>query len=194
MPHMVLSYIHVYSFCDDSATAAVEECHQFAMRRIPDRIIECFLRRSIHCVNVVLIPTLVFQLNEHVKCVWSNRKPANINLLLSREDSLDVSVFHRYMYDGHCVMTACTISPTVCAKSVLVFCWYQLLVEYYFIVIPDHFICSILENNPQFSIRTKQLTQLHPCWCDITKMVIQDGIKPEMCGKMLLKKQASLVS
>jgi hypothetical protein len=84
------------------------------------------------------------------------------DLLLSYEDSLHVSVFHRYVYDGHCVMMAFTISPTACAQSLLVLYWYQ-LVAHYFIVMPAHFICSIIENNPQFSYRTKQLIQLHLC-------------------------------
>jgi hypothetical protein len=92
---MLLCFIHVYGFCDDSATAAVEECRRFAVHRI--WIIECFPRHSIHCVNVVPIPTLVFQLNELVKCMWRNGKmvqdgPVTITWRLSA--CLSVSQIH----------------------------------------------------------------------------------------------------
>ena len=66
MPHIFTDaefadVLYVYSFCDGSATAAVKNtvdgflCAEF-------RIVECFPRCSIHCVNVVRFPVLMFHL------------------------------------------------------------------------------------------------------------------------------------
>jgi hypothetical protein len=86
------------------------------------RNVECFPRcsiPSIHCVNVVRFPVLMFHLNEHVNNMWRNRKIFSnwysVALLLAREDFLHVSVFHEYVYGEHCMMTACThFTHSVC--------------------------------------------------------------------------------
>jgi hypothetical protein len=38
------------------------------------QIVERFPRRSIHCMNMVCFPVLMFHLNEHVNNMWRNRK------------------------------------------------------------------------------------------------------------------------
>jgi hypothetical protein len=43
-------------------------------------------------------------------------------------------------------------------------------------VISGCVICYIIKVNPQFSIRVMQLIELHPCWHDVPKTVIQDTI------------------
>jgi hypothetical protein len=68
------------------------------MRRIPESRV--FSKSSIHCVNVVLFPLLMFHLNEPVNNMWRNGK--------AREDFLHISVFHEHVYVEHCMMTACT--------------------------------------------------------------------------------------
>jgi hypothetical protein len=63
------------------------------------QIAECFPRCSIHCMNVLCFPVLMFHLNEHVNNIWRNRKTFlkrySIALLLPCEDFLHVSVFHK---------------------------------------------------------------------------------------------------
>ena len=62
------------------------------------RIVECFTRCSIHCVNAVRFPVLMFHLNGYVNKTWTNRKTFliwhSVTLLLVREDFKHVSVFH----------------------------------------------------------------------------------------------------
>jgi hypothetical protein len=53
------------------------------------RIVECFSRCSIHCVNATLFPVFGFRLNDYVNKMWRNRKTFlkcyNVALLLARE-------------------------------------------------------------------------------------------------------------
>ena len=76
------------------------------------RIVECFPRCSVYCVNAVRFPVLVFHLKEHVNKMWRNRKAFlkwySVVLLLAREDFLHVSVFHEHVYGEHCMKTDCT--------------------------------------------------------------------------------------
>ena len=100
--------LYVYGFCDGRATAAVEEYR----RRFPmHRIAECFPRCSMHCVNAVRFPALMFHLNGLVNKTWRNRKTLliwySVALLLARE-GFPVSVFHEHVYGEHCVKTVCT--------------------------------------------------------------------------------------
>ena len=85
------------------------------------RIVDCFKRCSIHCVNAVRFPVLMVRLKGHVNKTWRNRKTFliwySVTLLLAREDFQHVSVFHENVYGEHCMKTACTFSPTACAKS-----------------------------------------------------------------------------
>lgn len=55
---------YIYSLCNGSAPAAVEEYH----RRFPTefQIVEYFLMFSIHCVKVVHFPVLMFHLNNNI--------------------------------------------------------------------------------------------------------------------------------
>jgi len=75
------------------------------------RIVECFTGCSIHCVNAVRFPVLMFHLNGHVNKTWRNRKTFltwySVALLLAREDFQHVSVFHEPVYGEHCMKTAC---------------------------------------------------------------------------------------
>lgn len=103
--------LYVYSFCDGSATAAVEVyCQLFPVFRIPDHRV--FPRCSIHCVNVVRFPVLMFHLNEHINNMWRNRKIFlkwySVTLLLACRDFLHVSVFREHVYGECCMMIACT--------------------------------------------------------------------------------------
>lgn len=76
------------------------------------QIIECFPRCSIHCVNVVRFPVLMFHLNEHINNMWRNRKIFlkwySVTLLLACRDFLHVSVFREHVYGECCMMIACT--------------------------------------------------------------------------------------
>jgi len=75
-------------------------------------ILVCFTRCSIHCVNVVYLPVLMFHLNGHVNKTWRNRKTFLIWYstvqLLAHEDFQHVLVFHEHVYDEHYMKTACT--------------------------------------------------------------------------------------
>jgi hypothetical protein len=82
------------------------------------QIVESFPKCSIHCMNVVCFPVLMFHLNEHIN-MWRNRKTFlkwySTALLLACEDFLHVSVFHEHVYGEHCMMTACIHFPhSVC--------------------------------------------------------------------------------
>jgi len=76
------------------------------------QIVDCVTRCSIHCVNAVRFPLLMFHLNGHVNKTWRNRKTFliwySVALLLAREDLQHVSVFHEHVYGEHCMKTACT--------------------------------------------------------------------------------------
>ena len=76
------------------------------------RIVERFPRCSIHCVNAVRFPVLMFHLNGLVNKTWRNRKTFliwySVALLLARQDFQHVSVFHEHVYGEHCMKTACT--------------------------------------------------------------------------------------
>jgi len=83
------------------------------------RIVGCVPRRSIHCVNMVSFPVLMFHLNGHVNNMWRKRRTFlkwyNVALLLAREEFLHVSVFHKQVYGEHCMNTACThLTHSVC--------------------------------------------------------------------------------
>jgi len=71
----------------------------------------CFRRCSIHCVNVVGFPVLMFYLNKHVNNMWRNRKTflkwCSIALLLADEDFLHFSEFHIHTYSEHCMKRVC---------------------------------------------------------------------------------------
>ena len=104
--------MYVYGFCDGSATAAVEEYTVDGLLCAEFRIVKCFTRCSIRCVNAVRFPVLMFHLNGHVNKTWRNRKTFliwySVALLLAREDFQHVSVFHEHVYGEHCMKTACT--------------------------------------------------------------------------------------
>jgi len=91
MPHIFanaedVNMLYVYSFCDISATAAVEEYRRrFPVRRIP-------VRRVFYKVFNTLLAffsVLTFHLNEHVN-MWRNRKAFlkwySVALLLARDE------------------------------------------------------------------------------------------------------------
>jgi hypothetical protein len=106
MPHIFTnaSYVdmlYVYGLCDGSATAAVEEYRRwFHMRRIQDRSV--FSKCSIHCVNVVGFPVLMFHLNAHFNNMWRERKTFlkwyRLGLLPAHDDFQHVSVFLEHVY------------------------------------------------------------------------------------------------
>jgi hypothetical protein len=87
------------------------------------RIVECFPRCSIHCVNVVRLPVLMFHLNEHVSHMWREGKTFfkwdSVAILLARKDlstHLGVSrtrvwrtLHDDRLYSFH--RTACSKSP-----------------------------------------------------------------------------------
>ena len=76
------------------------------------RVLECFTRCSIHCVNAVRFPALMFHLNGHVNETWRNRNTFliwySVALLLASEDFQHVPVFHEHVYGEHCMKTAST--------------------------------------------------------------------------------------
>ena len=76
------------------------------------RIVECFTRCSIICVNAVRFPVLMFHLNEHVNKTWRNRKTYliwySVALQLAREDFQHVSMFHEHFNGELSMKTACT--------------------------------------------------------------------------------------
>jgi hypothetical protein len=86
------------------------------------RIVECFPRCAIHCMNVVCFPVLMCRLNAQVNNMWRNRKTFlkwySVALLLARENFLHVFVFHDHVYGEHCMMAASTHFP----HSVCKFC------------------------------------------------------------------------
>ena len=114
MPHIFTNdeyanMLYVYSLCDGSATAAVEEYRwRFPMRRIPDHSVFSKVFNTLLACSQVLM----FHLNEHVNNMWRNRKAYlkwySVALLLAREDFLHVSVFHEHVYGEQCMNTACT--------------------------------------------------------------------------------------
>jgi hypothetical protein len=91
MPHIFTlaeypNMLFVHVFCDDSATATVEEYRRrFPMRRIPDsRVFSKVCSKLLAC-----FPVLMFHLNEHVNKMWRNKKTFlkwySVALLLARE-------------------------------------------------------------------------------------------------------------
>jgi hypothetical protein len=66
------------------------------------RIVERFPSCSMHCVEGVCFPVLMFHLNKHANNVWRNRKTFlkwySAVLILAWEDFPHVLVFHRHMF------------------------------------------------------------------------------------------------
>ena len=79
------------------------------------QIVVCFPRCSIHCMNVVRFPVLMFHQNKHINNTWRNRKAFlkwySEALLLACKDFVHVSVFHEHVYGEHCMKTAHTHHP-----------------------------------------------------------------------------------
>jgi hypothetical protein len=76
------------------------------------QIVEWFPRCSVHYVNMVRFPVLMFHLNEHVNNMCRNRKTFlkwySVAILLARTEFLHVLVFHEHVYGEHCVTIAFT--------------------------------------------------------------------------------------
>jgi hypothetical protein len=72
----------------------------------------CFPRCSIHCVNVIRSPLLLFHLKEHVNNMYWYRKSFlnwySLAPLPAGADLLHVNVFHEHVYGEHCMKTTCT--------------------------------------------------------------------------------------
>jgi len=116
MPHIFTNaeyadMMYVYGFCDDSATAAVEEYRRrFPMGRIPHRSVFYMVFNTLRECGTLPSAHVSFERarkqnmeEQETFLIWHS-----LALLLAREDFQHVSVFYEHVYGEHCKKTACT--------------------------------------------------------------------------------------